>query len=132
MSRSKINNELSALMAESEAEDRAINFLSDKPPSTAVSVAVTAARLEIQRWEIERAEMLKRADPRPVYQISIRNKEFLDRNTSPFCIFDIRAVGHLLSIYATLMPDDAAVVSLAVATWAVFQTKKGVSRDSFE
>jgi len=122
MSSSK--DDLSALMAGFEAENRAINFLSGKPPSTAVAVAETAARLEIQRWEIERAEMLKRADPRPVYQIYTRDKEFLDRNTSPFCIFDIRAVAHLLSIYATLMPDDAAVVSVAVAKWAVFHKKR--------
>jgi len=117
-------DDISALMVEFEVEDHAISFLCDQPPSTAVSLAVTAARLEIQRWEIERAEMLKRADPRPVYQIYTRDKEFLDRNTSPFCIFDIRAVAHLLSIYATLMPDDAAVVSVAVAKWAVFHKKR--------
>ena len=112
-------DDISALMVEFEVEDHAIGFLWDLPPSTAVSLAVTAARLEIQRWEIERSEMLKRNDPRPVYQIYSRDKEFLDRNTSPLSIFDIRAVAHLLSFFARLPADAAAWTSVKAAHWAV-------------
>ena len=112
-------DDIDALMVECEVEDHAIGFLWDLPPSTAVSLAVTAARLETQRWEIERSEMLKRDDPRPVYQIYSRHKELLDRNTAPFCIFDIRAVAHLLSIFARLPADAAALASINVARWAV-------------
>jgi hypothetical protein len=119
MIRSKIDNDLSAF----EVIGEAIDFLWDQPPSTAVSLAVTAARLETQRWEIKRDDRCP-ADQIYSEQESLDRNEFLDRNTSPFCIFDIRAVAHLLSIFAVLPADAAALASFDVARWAVSRKKK--------
>src|ERR1039458_705003 len=109
---------LNALFKEFEAEDRAVSFMWDMPPHTAASVAVTATQLEIQRWETEKSEMLKRDDPRPVYKIGSRHTDFLDLNSSPVRISDIRAVAYLLSIFAGLPADAAALAAYDAAKWA--------------
>ena len=113
-----IDAQLNEYMIEYEIEDSAVKFLSDKTPRAAASIAVTAAMLETHRWETEKSEMLKRDDPRPVWKFGPERLDFLELNTSPSDVFDIRAVAHLLSLFASLPADSAALVSIIVAEWA--------------
>jgi hypothetical protein len=116
--------QLNECLFECEIEDRGVAFLSDKPPRAAASIAVTAARLETQRWEIEKPEMLRRDDPRPVWKFSPKRLAFLELNTPPSGVSDIRAVAHLLSLFASLPADSAALVSIIVAEWAVDRAER--------
>lgn len=118
------NAELNEYMIECEIEDSAVKFLWDKLPRAAASIAVTAARLETQRWEIEKSEMLKRDDPRPVWQFGPKRLDFLELNTPPSGVSDIRAVAHLFSLFASLPADSAALVSIIVAEWAVHRAER--------
>jgi hypothetical protein len=115
--------QLNEYIIEFEIEDCAVEFLWDKPPRAAASIAVTAARLETQRWEIEKSEMLKQDDPRPVWKFGPERLDFLELNTPPSGISDIRSVAHLLSLFANLPADGAAMAGIMVAEWAVHRAR---------
>jgi hypothetical protein len=116
--------ELNEYIFEFEIEDRAVKFLWDKPPCSAASIAVTAARFETERWEIEKSEMLKRDDPRPVWKFGPKRLEFLELYTPPSSVSDPRALAHLLSLFASLSADSAALVSIIVGEWAVHRAER--------
>lgn len=116
--------ELEEGLFEWEVEDQAINFLRDMPALVAASIAVTAARSACDRWEIEKSEMLKRDDPRPVWKFSRNRMVDLEIDTPAVGINEIRAVAHLLSLFANLPADGAAMVAIIVAEWAVDRAKR--------
>lgn len=119
MSRTKLEEGL----FEWEVEDTAVSFLWDKPASVAASIAVTAARLECDRWEIEKSEMLKRRDRRAVWNITRDRMDDLEVDTPASGINEIRKVAHLLSLFANLPADGAAIVAIMVAEWAVHRAR---------
>lgn len=111
-------------LAEMEVEDRAVALLWDKDPHSTARSAVMAARLESHRWELEKPEMLKRNDPRRVYNYGPEQLNEIVSKVHPCGVSEIPLVLQLLSIFASLPVDAAAKVSLDVAMWAARRAKQ--------
>jgi hypothetical protein len=63
----RVGPDAMAIVAEWEAEDRAVAYLATLPTNIAAVAAVKAAAQLAEAWEVEKSEMLRRGDPGPVY-----------------------------------------------------------------
>jgi hypothetical protein len=111
------------MMDEMAAEDSVVAYLGKRPGREAI--AANAAKRLFSQWEIEREQMLRRGDPRPVYIFGAH--EFakihaeLDRiaSRSPS---DPAAEQCVIKLLAHLPPDAAAWRAIKVARYEGAQT----------
>jgi hypothetical protein len=114
----KPSRRLKAVFAEMDAEDRAVRYLATLPPDVAVIASLKAALELSTLWEMERRQMIRRDDPRPVYLIGERPELYSVAAT--FCqnnLWQRHSDEHLHELFARLPPDAAALVAYQVARW---------------
>ena len=91
------------------AEDRVVEYLGNRPGRA--SIAANATRRLLEQWEEERAEMIRRGDPRKVYlggadEIERLHRQ-LDKVTERFPS-DRVAEDYVVKMLGHLPPDAAA------------------------
>jgi hypothetical protein len=115
---------LKALIAECEAEDRAVNWLAHLPRQVRVVTAVKAAVELAASWECEAREMLRRRGRPLVYLSTADERSRLSSAATSYgedpnwqsC--PAAQVKHELS---ALSADAAAFIAYKIAQWAVIR-----------
>jgi hypothetical protein len=104
-----------------ETEERAIEFLATLPHKVAATTAVKAAVELTGAWEIERREMIRRDDPRPVYDLTRHELTSLYSLAANYCQepeWDVCPADKLRHFLTCLPPDAAAFKAHQVVRWA--------------
>jgi hypothetical protein len=120
MSRGRLGRDAEAALARMDAEDRARRYLNTLPRQVAEVAAVKAAVELAAVWEVEKSEMLRRGDPRPVYLSTARERFWLNSAAAKYCLssdWQRFPEDYLLRLFAVLPPDTAAFVACRVAIW---------------
>ena len=121
MTRRTLGPNAMAALAEMDAEDRAIRLLATLPRQVAAVAAVKAAVELVSVWEIEKREMLRRGDDRPVYLDSVEERSWLYSAAAKYCVdpcWQICPAAEVREHLAGFPPDAAAFVARRVAQWA--------------
>jgi hypothetical protein len=109
---------LKPLIAAADAEDRAIRFLTTLPPNVAAVAAIKAAVELAGVWELEKSEMLRRNDPRPVYRSSAQERSWLYSAAARYCadpLWQRCPAAEVRDHLSGLPPDAAALTAYNVA-----------------
>jgi hypothetical protein len=106
------------ILASMHAEDNAVEYLGDFSPEVAFVVARNVEAKLAAKWEAEQEEMIRRGDPREVFNITARDKKDLTYAVAripPGARSDPAAEQHLIDLLAKLPPDRAWWVAHLVA-----------------
>jgi hypothetical protein len=127
MSRARIQlSTLNNFFPSIEIETRAFDLLEELSPDIGLSAALTVAKLKVQLWEAAKSEMIRQRDPRLVYVASF-DTAILDVVVAPSpsnAAANTRLEANLLTLFARLPVDAAALTALIVAEWAVHRAER--------
>ena len=124
--RSRRWNTTREIIEELGFEDLAINYLAKLPHAISVITSVRVAREFADLWDIERTAMNNRDDPRLVYHVTDREREWLASATAVSSKDPIwRSCPHeeVGKLFGSLPPDVAARVAYRVARWACWMVE---------
>jgi hypothetical protein len=80
------NRRLQVIIAEMDAEDRAIRLLGCLPKRVAAVAALRAAVELASTWGFEKREMLRRRQNRPVYLDTPQERHWLFSTAAQYCV----------------------------------------------
>jgi hypothetical protein len=120
MRRSKQSRKMDELFARFDAEDRALAYLTKFTAEVALATALSVEQSLAITWEEEQREMIRRDDPREVFQIRSYHMKELDAALAkipPGVQSSDDAERHLLNLLSSFPPDQAWFVARKVARW---------------
>jgi hypothetical protein len=100
-----MSRELEEIGALHEAEDRAVGCLWKLPKDLAASVALHVAKELLARWEQEKLEMIRRRDPRKVYDFYRKDYAWLDTVLASASPSDPLLEQRVIGLLTHLPPD---------------------------
>jgi hypothetical protein len=117
-------------LASAVAEDRAVVFLGKFPWPIAHAIALRVELSLALKWKREQDEMLRRRDPRKVFQIFAEDFQKLHR-----ALAEIPPAGwstgaeeeNILDLFAALPSDRAWWTARRVVTWIAFKVQQTAS-----
>lgn len=122
MSRTKHSFALTEVANELDAESRAVTFLNNLPDNVRIITALRAADVLAKRWVAEKELMVRRNDPRKVYDSTAQERWWLRAALTIYSqhpTWNSCADAPLLGYFADLPPDAAAEVALKVARYVL-------------
>jgi hypothetical protein len=112
---------LKAVLAEMDAQDRAIRYLDQLPHQVAAITALRTALELFSVWEAEKHDMIRRRDPRPVYLGTREDLSWLYSTAAKYSqdpLWESCSDEHLTRLFAGLPSDAASFEACVVARWA--------------
>jgi hypothetical protein len=115
-----LSSNTKAVFKEMEAEDRAVERLAHLPRQLQIVTVIKVAVDLAAAWEREKAEMLRRGDPRPVYLSTAEERFWLSSAATRYCedmSWQSCPAAKVKDELSGLPADAAAFVAYKVARW---------------